>query len=203
MDKVAEGASPIAAMAENAGLGAFAPVADICLAITCFAIVVGFMNYAPRVWATMAADGVLPQSLGRVSPRTHTPVIAIIALAVVSGAFPIILSAVTGDSPLAVYTSLATLFPYLWVIPYVLICIGAIVMLARQRKLHLGVAVAAVLGALGFAMVYVNALLNPTGTSVDAMTWVAPAAVGVALIVMAATSIAARRRNLHSGTAVR
>jgi len=59
-----------------------------------------------------------------------------------------------------------------------------------------------VIGALGFAMVYVNALINPTGTSVDAMTWVAPAAIVIALIVMAATSIAARRRALHSTTGV-
>ncbi|MDA6816027.1 amino acid permease, partial [Escherichia coli] len=72
----------------------------------------------------MATDGLLPSTLGKVSPRTHTPVTAIVAIAVLTFLFPTILAAVTGGSTLQIYTAVATLFPYMWVLPYILIAVG-------------------------------------------------------------------------------
>lgn len=193
-DRTGAGESPISAMAHYAGLGALAPVADLCLAITCYAVVLGFMNYAPRVWATMAVDGLLPKSLGQVDKKRQTPVRAIVVIAVLSAIVPIVLTAASGGTPLEVYSYLATLYPYYWVIPYVLICIGAIVMLGRRKELRPATAVAAVLGAVGFAMVWLNAVFNPTGTSLDAMTWVAPATIVLALLLIVVLRAGTRRR---------
>lgn len=190
---VANGMSPLAAMAENAGLGPLAGISDLCLAITCYAMAVGYMNYAPRVWATMAADGVLPPILGRIHPRRHTPGPAIVVFSAVSAAFPIVFAAVTGGTQLEVYTALATLFPYLWVVPYILVCVGAIVLLRGTGRLTTGTTIAAVVGAIGFTYVYVSAVLNPTGTSLDVMTWVAPVAVAVAAVILAVTRWSSRR----------
>lgn len=184
-DQTAAGESPpLSAMAHHAGLGVLAPVADLCLAITCYAVVLGFMNYAPRVWATMAVDGLLPKYLGQVDKTRRTPVRAIVILAILSTIVPIVLSALSGGTPLEVYAHMATLYPYYWVIPYVLICVGAIVMLARKHELRLGTAIAAIIGGGGFGFVWLNAVLNPTGTSYDLMTWAAPATIALALLIV-------------------
>ena len=44
----------------------------------------------PRIFFSMAHDGLLPASLGRVSPRTRTPVIAITVLAAVAATFALL-----------------------------------------------------------------------------------------------------------------
>lgn len=183
-EKLAAGESPLAAMAENAGLGWLSGVADASLVLTCFAIVVGYMNFTVRVWATMSKDGILPKFMGNVSKRTHTPVGALAALAVLSIVCPIAVAAITGGSTLEVYTYAATLFPYLWILPYALICIGAVVLLRRTRELTPLVVMSAIVGAVGVAWVYINAIVNKTGTPVDHLTWVAPAAIVLTLLGM-------------------
>ncbi|NEK87349.1 APC family permease [Blastococcus saxobsidens] len=194
-DATANGESPLSAMADNAGLGWLAPVADLCLAVICYAVVLGFMNYAPRVWATMAVDGMLPKSLGHVDEKHKTPVRAIVVIAVLSTIVPIVLSAVTGGTPLDVYAHVATLYPYYWVIPYVLICAGAIVLLARKRELNAGTVIAAVIGGIGIFYVWLSAVLNPTDTSYDAMTWAAPVTIALALLVVVPIRMQSSRRS--------
>ncbi|MFE3998314.1 APC family permease [Nocardioides sp. YIM B13467] len=193
-DATATGESPLSAMASNAGLGLLAPVADLFLAVTCYAVVLGFMNYAPRVWATMAVDGMLPKYLGHVDEKHRTPVRAIVLIAVLATIVPIALSAFSGGTPLEVYAHVATLFPYYWVIPYVLICVGAIVMMTRRRELSATTVVVAVIGGAGFGYVWLSAVLNPTGTSYDAMTWAAPITIALALLVVVPIRMKFNRR---------
>ena len=192
-DATAAGESPLSAMADNAGLGVLAPVADLFLAITCYAVVLGFMNYAPRVWATMAVDGLLPTALGHVDEKRRTPVRAIVVVSVISTIVPIVLAAVSGGTPLDVYAHVATLYPYYWVIPYMLICVGAIVMLGRRHELKAGTAIVAVIGGAGFGYVWLSAVLNPTGTSFDAMTWAAPITIALALLIVVPMRMKAHR----------
>ncbi|WP_052060830.1 APC family permease [Rhodococcoides fascians] len=183
-DKLAAGESPLAAMAENAGLGWLSGIADMSLVLTCFAIVVGYMNFTVRVWATMSVDGILPSLMGKISPRTHTPVGALIVLAILSVIVPIGLAVVTGGTTLEVYTYAATLFPYLWVVPYALVCVGAVVLLRRTRELTPMIAVSATIGTVGVAWMYVNSIVNKTNTPIDHLAWVAPAAIALTLFGM-------------------
>ncbi|WP_240690609.1 APC family permease [Amycolatopsis sp. CFH S0078] len=192
-DQIAAGESPISAMAQKSGLGFLAPVADVALVLSSYAIVVGFLNYASRVWATMASEGLLPASIGRVHRRTHTPAAAILTIGIVALVFPIVLSAVTKATPFEVYQYLATLFPYLWVLPYVLICIGSMVLLRRAGELTVARTIACVVGVIGIGGSYVNSIVNPTGTPLDYMTWVAPAAIAAMMLIMAARQLVARR----------
>lgn len=189
------GESPLSAMATNAGLGVLAPAGDLFLAIICYATVLGFMNYAPRVWATMAVDGMLPKSLGHVDQKRRTPVRAIIVVSVLATIVPIALSAFSGGTPLDVYTHVAVLFPYYWVIPYLLVCVGAIVMLARRRELRAGTVVVCVVGGAGFGYVWLSAVLSPTDSSLDAMTWAAPITIALALLVVVPIRIQSNRRS--------
>ncbi|BAH50981.1 putative amino acid transporter [Rhodococcus opacus B4] len=175
------GESPIAALADHAGLSFLGGIADLALVLTCLAVLIGFMNYAPRVLATMAADGLLPSTLGKVSPRTHTPVTAIVAIAVLTFLFPAILAAVTGGSTLQIYTAVATLFPYMWVLPYILIAVGGTIFLARTKELTVGVIVSAAVGAAGFTWVYVNAIIHPQSGVANYMTWAAPISILIVL----------------------
>lgn len=184
-DRIAAGESPIAALAHHSGMDFLASAADIALAVTCYGIVVGFMNYAPRVWATMAEDGLLPASLARINQRRQTPAVAIVALSVVSLVFLTFLAAVTQATPFEIYSNLATLFPYTWVPPYVLICVGCLVLMKREGDWSFLRVVACLIGAVGSAWVYLNSIFNPTGTSLDRMTWVAPISIVAVLVLMA------------------
>lgn len=186
-EAMAAGASPIAAIAEDAGLGGIANVVDLALSVSIFAGIVGFYNYAPRVWATMAEDRLLPAALGRIHPSRHTPTTAIVIIGFIAATIPVLVAALTGDSPLAVYGYIATIFTYFWVIPYVLICVGAVVLLSRLRELTPVVAIAATVGALAFIWVYVNSIINPPPTPVNLMTWIAPAAIAITVVVMLIT----------------
>lgn len=191
-DQLAAGESPIAAMARHSGLGFLAEASDIALVVTSFSVLVGFMNYAPRVWATMANDGLLPKAIGRVAPRTQTPGTAIAVMCVPALAFPVALIAITDASPLEMYQYLATLFPYLWVIPYILICTGAIVVLRRNGELTVVKTIACLIGAAATGWLYLNSIVNPTGTTLDDMTWVAPVSIVAMMIIMGARRLVSR-----------
>ncbi|MFZ3599442.1 APC family permease [Streptomyces sp. BH104] len=199
-DRIAAGESPVAAMAHHAGLGFLAQASDIALVVTCYAIVVGFMNYAPRVWAAMANDGLLPAAIGRVARRTRTPGTAILVMAVLTAVLPLALAAITGAGPMELYQYLATLFPYLWVVPYILICAGAIVLLYRDGELTVAKAFACAVGALATGWLYLNSLVNPTGTALDAMTWTAPVSIVAMMLIMGVRRLVARPRNTTEET---
>jgi amino acid transporter len=190
--QVAAGESPIAAMARHSGLGFLAQACDIALVVTSYSVLVGFMNYAPRVWATMANDGLLPMGIGRVARRTQTPGMAIVVMSVPALALHVAQNTITDASPLAMYQYLATLFPYLWVIPYILICVGAIVVLRRDGELTVGKTIACVIGAAATGWLYLNSIVNPTGTTLDDMTWVAPVSIVAMMIIMGARRLVSR-----------
>lgn len=184
--QVASGESPISAMAHNAGLGVLAPISDIALALTSYAVVIGFINYAPRVWATIAEDGLLPAALSRIHPVRQTPAVAIVVVAAGSLAAVAILAVLTKATPFEMYSATATLYPYVWVPGYVLICVGAIKLMREHGELTVGKAAVCVVGAVGSAWLYLNSVVNPSGTALDRMTWIAPLSIAVLLVAMVA-----------------
>lgn len=184
--RLANGESPISAMAHNAGLGILAPISDVALALTSYAVVIGFINYAPRVWATIAEDGLLPAALSRIHPIRRTPAVAIVVVAVGSFAAVAILALLTKATPFEMYSATATLYPYVWVPGYVLICVGAIKLMRHHGELTAVKAVVCVVGALGSAWLYINSVLNPSGTALDRMTWIAPLTIAALLVAMLA-----------------
>ena len=91
-----------------------------------------------------------------------------------------------------VFPSLSTLTVYTWVVPWVLICLGSIVLRVREHTLRPLPVLTALVGAGATVWIYVNAIVNPPPSPVDEMTYVFLVAAGV---TFAAFAILNRRRH--------
>jgi amino acid transporter len=166
------GISAPAALAEAAGLGAvFGAATDAILAIATFAALIGFVNYGARFLMTTGEDGLVPAWFCAVHPRFHSPYRAIIAMSIVG--FGLLAGAlvVSGDV-MTTYATLSTLIVFCWIPPYVLICVGAVVLTTRQGKFRPLLAMSALVGGLGVIWIYVNSLISPPPAPMDAMSWI-------------------------------
>jgi amino acid transporter len=190
-ESLAAGASPASALAVEAGLGStIAKVTDLVLAIATFAALIGFINYGSRFMSTLANDGLLPQRVARVHPRFNNPSTAIVGISAVSLTVVLLLIVLIPGGLLSIYSCIATLIVYLWVLPYLLICAGAVVLQARERSLSPVLLVAAVLGAAAIVGIYANGVINAPPSPIDAMSYVAL----IALALVAAAFFVLDRR---------
>lgn len=181
---LAAGTSPAAALALEGGLGStVATATDLVLAIATFAALIGFINYGSRFVATLAADGLLPAAAGRVHPRHQSPATAVVTVSSLGLGAILVLVALNPDDILGVYNSVATLIVYFWVLPYLLICAGAVRLLAREGRLTVLAVVGAVAGAATMAWLYLNGLVNPPAAPLDAMSYVALIALALVFVV--------------------
>ena len=191
------GVSPLVVLADRGGLPFLGSISDLLIFVASFTIVVGCFNFVPRIWGTLAMDGLLPKRLAYVHPRFKTPTIGIVSLGILGWAVPVLLALVTGREMLTVYTWIATLIAFYWVIPYVLICAGAVVLLIRARQLNPLVLVAAVAGAGVMIWMFLDSLIHPAGSPLDLMPYVA---LGTLVILILAFALASRRHLAHGGT---
>ncbi|WP_009480690.1 APC family permease [Rhodococcus sp. JVH1] len=190
------GMSGPAALAQQSGLGeGIGQASDLVLAIATFASLIGFANYGSRFAATLAADGLLSIRFAQVHRRLHSPVNAILLTVGVGLVGLVTMVALDLGSPLTIYSAVATLVAYFWVIPYVLICAGAVRLVAREKKLGAGLVTACTVGALTMAWLLVSAIINPPPAPIDAMTYVFVVAT---LVLSAAFAVAGRRRTQDS-----
>jgi len=173
-DAINAGASPAAALATEAGLGKpVATATDLVLALANLASIIAFINYGSRFVATLATDGLLPERIAAVHPRFKSPGRAIITLALLSQTCLLVLVWAYPDHLLTeVFPALSTLTVYMWVVPWILICLGALVLARRRAVSPVAVGIAAAAGAVGMAWIYVNGLVNRPASPVDAMPYV-------------------------------
>jgi amino acid transporter len=196
-EQLEAGISAPAALAAAAGLGSvFGAATDAVLAIATFAALIGFVNYGSRFLMTTGEDGLVPAWFCAVHPRFHSPYRAIIAIAIVG--FTLLAGAlvVSGDV-MTTYATLSTLIVFCWIPPYVLICIGAVVLTTRQGNFRPLLAVAALIGGLGVIWIYINSLISPPPAPLEAMSWVSVlVVVGIlAVLVIGTRSRRNRARN--------
>lgn len=184
------GVSPPAALALEAGLGSgVAKTTDLVLAVATFAALIGFINYGSRFAATLAADGLLPVSLAKVHPRYRSPGTAVIALSVLGMATMVVLVQFAGGV-LAAFNTSATLMVYAWVVPYLLLVGAVVVETIGARTLRPLLLIGSLAGGGTMAWLYLNGILNPPESPVDAMSWVNL----VATVVLALAFVLLRRR---------
>jgi amino acid transporter len=178
------GVSPPAALAIQSGLGDQVAIAtDAVLAVATFGALIGFINYGARFAMTLGADRLLPKALASVHPRFHSPHIAIIVLTLLGVGGMSVLALIVGDV-LAAYNAIATLLVYEWVLPYLLITAGAIVLIVREGGFRPGPIIASALGGIGMGWIFINGLINPPPAPYDSMSWVTFIAIGVLLAVI-------------------
>lgn len=177
-DQLAAGASAPAALAINAGLGqSFAQITDLVLAIAVFAALIGFINYGSRFTKTLAEDGLLPSPFAKVHPRFHTPHLSIIINVGISYAALALMMLLNSEAIFTLYASVATLVVYFWILPYLLICAAAIVLLVREKKLTPLFVLACIIAAATMLWLYLNGIINPPPAPLDSMSYVALIAV--------------------------
>ncbi|GGU35391.1 APC family permease [Nocardioides albus] len=198
-DALAAGTSPAAALAVEGGLGStVATATDLVLAVATFAALIGFVNYGSRFVATLTADGLLPARVGRIHPRHHSPAVAVVTICVLGLGAILVMVALNPDNILGVYNSVATLIVYFWVVPYLLICAGALRLLGREGRLGPIAVIGAALGAAAMAWMYLNGLVNPPAPPLDAMSYVAVVAMAVVFVAFLAVDRLARARRTAS-----
>ncbi|MDV7089007.1 APC family permease [Rhodococcus opacus] len=181
------GMSAPAALALHAGLGSgVATASDLVLAVATFAALIGFINYGARFAMTLADDGLLPAPLGRIHPRHHSPFVSIAVMSVAGFVLVAALVFTAGDVVSAYYT-VAPLVVYLWVLPYVLITVGAIVLTVRAHEYQPLLIGASVFGAVATAWMYINGVINPPPVPANAMSWIVLIVLAVLLAVFAIT----------------
>jgi amino acid transporter len=147
MDKIIAGRTAISVFTDQAGLQRFATIVDFILCSASFASAIALFNFAARIVATSANDGMLPRILGLVDEATHAPRPAIIAVGLIGGLIPIILRLGGSVTPIEAITTLGSILVYFWILPYGIICLGAIVILRRPE--HAGNMSECIMPALG------------------------------------------------------
>ena len=175
---------PAVGLASVPGLGSrVASATDLALAVATFAGLIGFINYGSRFVATLAMDGLLPARTGRIHPRHQSPAAAVVTICTFGLGAILVLVALNPDNVVGVYNAVATLIVYVWVIPYLLICAGAVRLLAREGRLDPMTVIGATLGAAAMAWHYLNGLFNPPAAPLDVMSYLALIAVAAVLVV--------------------
>jgi amino acid transporter len=133
------------------------PVVGLGVAISSFACTVASIQGAARALYNLSREGALPTPLGHAHPTWHTPHVGIAVLGVISLAVPLAYVAFgSGDTAPRLWASfLATIVTgtYGYLLAYVLVSISTLVHFGRARRLHPGVAVAAVLATVSIAFV--------------------------------------------------
>jgi amino acid transporter len=170
--QLAAGASPLAVLADRAGLGSFSQIGDLTLGVTIYGTVVALYNALPRIVATLAEDGLMPSALARVDAHFRTPTTAIAAVTAVGLCGSVLVLAITRDTPLTILTYLSTLSVYGWVIPYVLICLGANLLLARERRFSPTLFATGLIGAALMVWLYVDGIVHPGPSPLNLMPYV-------------------------------
>ncbi|UTT50915.1 APC family permease [Rhodococcus gordoniae] len=189
-DVLSAGASPVAALNAVAGMPSWIGGAtDLVLAIATFAAVVGFTNYGSRYLVTLGVDGFLPARVTDVDRRRHTPAFAIVSLSVLGFLTMGAMVSYAGDF-LTSYNTIAVVIVYCWVLPYVLIGVGAILVIAREKSFEPLTFISSFIAIGSMSWLFINGLIHPPGAPIDVMSRLVPFAIAVCT---AAFAVSGRR----------
>jgi len=174
MREILGGRTAISVFTEEAGLQDYAIVLDFILCSASVASAIAFFNFGARIVSTSAQDGMLPRILGRIDPQTHAARPAILLVGIVGGMVPILLRLGGSVTPIEAITTLGSIILYFWLLPYWIVCAGALVLLWRIEKPARTEFVMPALGVVSLAVAVAR------GTQND---WTMPA---IALAILAA-----------------
>ncbi|MGH9463634.1 MAG: amino acid permease [Vicinamibacteria bacterium] len=115
---------PLALAFDRLGLDWAALLVSVGAVVATTAVLLVFQMGQPRIFFSMARDGLLPPFIARVHPRFRTPHVATILVGVVTG----VVAAFEGLAEAADLTSIGTLFAF------VLVCLGVIILRRRDPE---------------------------------------------------------------------
>lgn len=177
MREILAGRTAISVFTQEAGLQDYAIVVDIMLYFATTASAIALFNFGARIVATSAQDGMLPQVLGRIDPKTHAPRPAILLVGIVGGIVPILLRMGRSVTPIEAITTLGSILLYFWLLPYCIICLGALVMLRRTENAGKIERIMPALGAISLLVIVVRGAQD---------NWKMPAtAIAILMVILA------------------
>jgi APA family basic amino acid/polyamine antiporter len=185
------GISPIAILANRAGLNFLGPVVDVLLACAMFAACLAGFNYAARIVATAAREGLLPAMLGVIDPKRRSPSNAAAAVTVLSTTLMIVLHHAGRMTVLSLWVYQGVICSYCWAISWFVTCCGAIVLVIRERAREPVSVTASILGASAILVVFVATAVQTADTLLGA----APLYVLIAAVILYVWML--RQNRLH------
>jgi amino acid transporter len=188
-DLLDAGVSPNAVLAEIGGVQWTNIPTDGLLAAVCVAAQIGFTNAAARVFATMGIDGGLPRWVGNIHPTRHTPVNAAYLIGGVTIVMTTAHMLITRDGALEAIASQAVLMSNLWLVAYLVTCVGGVVYGLRRSTRSFWAAVLSAVGGVGIVWAWIWPVLNTDGSLSSAAPWIA-----IAWTVVVALAIARGER---------
>jgi amino acid transporter len=172
-DLLDAGVSPNAVLAEIGGVQWTNIPTDGLLAAVCVAAQIGFTNAAARVFATMGIDGGLPRWVGNIHPSRHTPVNAAYLVGGVTLVLTMAHILITRDGALQAIATQAVLMSNLWLVAYLVTCVGGVVYGLRRSTRSVWAVVFSAVGGTGIVWAWVWPVLNPDGSFSSAAPWIA------------------------------
>jgi amino acid transporter len=156
LDKVPAALDAMAIIAQTPVLGIFVTVAAT---VSLFACSLACVTAVSRILMSMARDGFLPAAIGKAHEKNATPAVAATVCAIFLFIVPALMT-FKGFAELDVYNMTGTIATYGFLLAYILVAIGAVVFVARQKALTIGLTLAAI-GGIGFMGMAVYGSIAP------------------------------------------
>lgn len=143
------GVSPLALVGRAGRVPMLSTLGDALITLSCIASTIAFANYGARVIATAAHDGLLPMWMAKIHVQHQSPHVAVIVLGVLAAALPAAVALPFHTSPIELTTDMTNMMVYIWLVPYTVICAGAVRLQLKEGSWSpLGLLCGAI-GALG------------------------------------------------------
>ena len=188
------GSSPIALLAQAGGVEYMQLIVDLLLVPAGFSAIVAVCTFGARVIATAASDGLLPAWLGRLENNSDAPSRAAIFISLLSGSALVLPVLFSNLSPIALGAMFGSAVVAYWLPPYLLICVGAIVLEIRHREYSPFVIFFSALGALT-VLYMISITLQAEGGS--EVTWIPYLVIATSLPLAIVFYLRSGNRNIH------
>lgn len=149
---LADSATPLNDLAENAGIGGVAWIIDLGVSASFFACAAACVNAASRVIYVMGQEGVMAGAIGATHSKHQTPYVAIAALAPLMFVVPGIM-VMNGVATVSTFAYLGTIGTFGFMLSYALVSVAAPVWLSKVGRAGL-TAIAGPVAALAMAYVF-------------------------------------------------
>jgi amino acid transporter len=151
------GVSPLAVLAHQGAWPMLGTLGDACITLASTAATIAFLNYGARVSATAAVDGLLPRWLAAIHPHFRAPHRAVLVQGCLGVLLPVAVSSGFHTSPLDLTIYVSNMMVFMWLVPYIVVCAGAVVIGGGDKSSRRGV-LAGIVGAIFCLWLVVNSL---------------------------------------------
>jgi amino acid transporter len=148
--QIAAGDSPSAVLADASDVSWLKTPLDFALVLNLMAGLVPLLNDGSRVIATAARDGMLPMWVGRIDPHRRIPARALWLLVAIIMMVAVAAEVFAHAAPLKIVFALTPAVFFLWMIPYMGMCLGLIALCKRRSRPY---GMQSLAGAVGFLLI--------------------------------------------------